>query len=87
MAPQDVDDQAADDRRGDQCGGKLLEEKTDLLGVDLLEMSVCIQCAAVGAKQLDPPLPRARASRPRRLVNRQRLITTHSLNGGGVRGP
>ena len=44
MAPQDVDDQAADDRCGDQCGGKLLEEKTDLLGVDLLEMSAGRQC-------------------------------------------
>ena len=39
MVPQDVHDQAADDRCGDQCGRKLLEEKTDLLGVDLLEMS------------------------------------------------
>ena len=39
-----------------------------------------------GREATDPLLPRARTSRPRRSANRQRLITTRSLNGGGVRG-
>ena len=43
MVPEDVHDQAADDRRGNQRGGKLFEEKTDLLGTDLPEMSIRVQ--------------------------------------------
>ncbi len=43
MAPQDVDDEQADDCRREQRGGKLFEQQADLLGTDLPAMPVRIQ--------------------------------------------